>query len=396
MRHSLPILLLIFLTTLSCGSKYKTKDVQQKNAFYFWKSDWGVNERTFPLLDSLEVKVCYLKFFDVAWDEKEKEVIPVGRSGLEYGMPSPPKHMEIIPTIFVSNDVIKNLSEEQLKGLAHSIYRKTKLQFGHIYNRGNDEKMGPKLNTSNSDGPYKMTYEDLTWPEKDTIQDVHSAFEEVKEIQIDCDWTESTKDKYFKFLQMIKDQFKNKLISCTIRMYPYKYPTKAGVPPVDKGMLMIYNVGDVTKVESGNSIFDKKEILKYLNGKEKYPLVLDYAFPIFEWLSVYRNNKLIQLLPSMATKFISPDDKRMIISEKNNQITRYEAKEEVYLYPCDFTLQKGDVMKLESISYEDVAEVAAKISSINTNPTPNISLFQFDYGNVQQHQKEIAKIYSQF
>ena len=62
-----------------------------------------------------------------------------------------------------------------------------------------------------------------------------------QEIQIDCDWTKSTKDKYFYLLKKIKELSK-KEISCTLRLYPYKYPEIMGVPPVDKAMLMCYNL----------------------------------------------------------------------------------------------------------------------------------------------------------
>lgn len=354
-----------------------------------------MSEKAVKLLDTLDVKVCYLKFFDVDWDSKEKEVIPIGRSIMNFDLSGTPKRIELIPTIFITNEVFKNLNNDQLNSLAHNIYRKTQLQFNSMFATSSGNSFEPPRGEPSS-GPFKMTYDDLTWPTADTVTDMHSAFENVKEIQIDCDWTESTREKYFYFLKVIKKQFKNKLISCTIRMYPYKYPSKAGVPPVDKGMLMIYNVGDVTKVESGNSIFDKEEVMKYLNGKEVYPLKLDYAFPIFEWLSVYRNGKLIKLLPINASSYLNPDYTKVDVTQKNNTITRYKINEEIIMDAYSFSLQKGDEVKCESIDYADVTEIASKISSINTNQSPNITLFQFDYANVEKHQKEILKIYSRF
>jgi len=379
---------------VSCGSKYKINNVDQKNAFYFWKSNWDLETKSIDLLDSLDVKVYYLKFFDVDWDSKNKEVIPIGRDYYHFASSIPLDRIEVIPTVYISNDVLKNLNTDQLNGLAHNIYIKTRVIFSSFYSTSDAATSGPKQ-SGYGEGPYKMTYQDLTWPERDTSKNAHEAFKDLKEIQIDCDWTESTRDKYFEFLRAIKKEFKDKMISCTIRMYPYKYPTKAGVPPVDKGMLMIYNVGDVTKAESGNSIFDKKEVTKYLNGKEKYPLILDYAFPIFEWLSVYRNNKLIKILPTDAIYFWATD-KRFTVYEKDNTVIKYKVNEEVEVYNMNFTLEKEDIIKYETINYDEVAEIAAKISSMNTNPKPNITLFQFDYENVHKNKNKISKIYSNF
>lgn len=45
--------------------------------------------------------------------------------------------------------------------------------------------------------------------------------ENVKEIQIDCDWTASTQEAYFEFLHYLKEKAKDKQIqlSATIRLH---------------------------------------------------------------------------------------------------------------------------------------------------------------------------------
>ena len=98
----------------------------------------------------------------------------------------------------------------------------------------------------------------------------------------------------------------------------------------------------------------------------------------------------------MASSYLDTSYRDIVVTQKNNTITRYKINEDIDLDNYAFSLKKGDELKCESIDYGDVTEVASKISSINTNQSPNITLFQFDYANVEKHQKEILKIYSRF
>ncbi len=73
-------------------------------------------------------------------------------------------------------------------------------------------------------------------------------------LQIDCDWTTKTAPKYFYFLQQIREKLDAHedggtfaslaMLSATIRLHQVKYPEKSGMPPVDKGVLMFYNMGE--------------------------------------------------------------------------------------------------------------------------------------------------------
>jgi hypothetical protein len=176
-----------------------------------------------------------------------------------------------------------------------------------------------------------------------------------------------------------------------------RYPDKAGVPPVDKGMLMCYNVGDVTRVESGNSIFDKAEVLKYLKGKNTYPLPLDYAFPIFEWGAIYRNDELIRLLPADRFYFDAyVEDGTYELMASRSGTRKFKVKEELELWDYQLTLKKDDIIKHEKINYGDLIEVARKLSSMNTNPTPNVVLFYFDAENVRKNEANVKKIFNSF
>jgi hypothetical protein len=65
-----------------------------------------------------------------------------------------------------------------------------------------------------------------------------------QEIQFDCDWTETTRNSYFLFINHYRAASKQS-ISATIRLHQVKYPATTGIPPVDRGVLMYYNMGSI-------------------------------------------------------------------------------------------------------------------------------------------------------
>jgi hypothetical protein len=68
-----------------------------------------------------------------------------------------------------------------------------------------------------------------------------------KKIQIDCDWSQGTKHNYFQFLKQFKALDTTLQLSCTIRLHQVKYPTITGIPPVDEGTIMYYNMGKLNE-----------------------------------------------------------------------------------------------------------------------------------------------------
>jgi hypothetical protein len=118
--------------------------------------------------------------------------------------------------------------------------------------------------------------------------------------QIDCDWTESNQNRYFDFLKAIKAAIGNLPLSATIRLHQIKFREKTGVPPIDRGMLMLYNAGEIQKMQRKNSIFEPDVVQPYLHRLNEYPLPLDYALPTFAWGMVYRLGNLVTILPERA------------------------------------------------------------------------------------------------
>lgn len=376
----------------ACNTRHSSSDIKVKRAFYEWGGSYSDKKQGDSLLNKLDVQRMYVRFFDVDVNPYSNGYpYPINsRYGTTYGVDD---SMELVPTIFIVNSVFDGLTDSTVEILAHNVEKKIKNIINQI------------ATTSNFDDDYYDWYDQNPYQDskdmrmlfkRDSLRQI--IYNNIPEIQFDCDWTASTKDNYFLFLKKIKGRFKDKQISSTIRLYGYKYPDKAGVPPVDKGMLMCYNAGDVRKIETVNSIFDKEEVLSYLDTEKPYPLPLDYVFPIFDWCAVYRNNKLIQLMETDLSYF---SYSAYAFKEKKNfesGLPMYEVLEDhTFGYTDDaILLRKGDIIKVEQPDFDDVADIARKLGKMNTNPNPVISLYDFDFNTIITHEKSIQKIYSSF
>ena len=178
---------------------------QNPAAFYHWKATLDIGELEQKYLDSLESKKLYVRFFDVHWDAKRKTTYPLAQ--LEWNDFDIGRSLEIIPVIYITNISLKKTeNNKDLDSLAKNIAEKLDLMLS-------------KLDT-----------------EKFVL----------RELQLDCDWSETTQRKYFKLIDKIRDYLPQiETLSATIRLHQVKYFNKTGVPPVDKGMLMFYNMGEV-------------------------------------------------------------------------------------------------------------------------------------------------------
>jgi hypothetical protein len=103
----------------------------------------------------------------------------------------------------------------------------------------------------------------------------------VREIQIDCDYTVRSLQNYYHFLDEVREETrKHQLrLSTTIRLHQLSMPA----PPVDYGVLMLYNTGHPDKFQERNPILDQRDVQPYLRYLADYPLALAAAYPVFLW-----------------------------------------------------------------------------------------------------------------
>ena len=104
----------------------------------------------------------------------------------------------------------------------------------------------------------------------------------VREIQIDCDYTSKSRKTYYQFLEDVRSQLSTLhfQLSTTIRLHQLAMEA----PPVDYGALMIYNTGNPNKWEERNPILDYRDVYPYLKRLDQYPLPLAAAYPVFHWI----------------------------------------------------------------------------------------------------------------
>ena len=177
-------------------------------------------------------------------------------------------------------------------------------------------------------------------------------------IQIDCDWTPTTRNAFFEVIHQLQTSYQE--ISATIRLHQVKYFEITGVPPVDRGILMYYNMSDVLDPETKNYILDLEVASKYHVNFESYPLHLDLALPIYRQGRVFRNGRLIMLLQINNIDYKNLRQKSMTEPNVWEVISSH--------YSGGRYLYEGDVIKIDEVLTEDLHK-AARVLQTMMNPT---------------------------
>jgi hypothetical protein len=341
-------ILVIGVVSLFLFSCTRGKEVQNiERAFYYWKSDNSLSAVGENKLSANKVNKIYVKFFEVDYSEAMGNY-PYDKL-YSYGtMFKSVDSVSVVPTIFIKNELFAHNTEKDLDKLADNIV--------YLINKRCDEK----FRNANV----------------------------VDEIQIDCDWTKSTKEKYFYLLKKVKELSK-KQISCTLRLYPYKYKEIMGVPPVDKAMLMCYNLVKPLSKGNTNSILDLEELKSYLNEKRSYPIHLDIALPVYSWSQLYQNNHFQKLIKvnSVELKSFTKQIKPMWYEVTKDTSTSWNNYYRV-----------GDQIKCEEVATETLNKAIALIKkNVQLDENTTIALFDLDDSTfIKYTNEEISGFYSSF
>lgn len=323
---ALGLIVLAALLLTSCDHSGKSRI---RRGFYYWKSNFALNRTDREHLARLGVSYLYVKFFDVTWENG-----PVPVSVVSFAT-RPPQGIRIVPTVFITNDTLKKMPAGGVADLAHKIN-------GKIRRIGEANRL--------------------------------PAF---SEIQLDCDWTDGTREKYFALLRQVKaDWGRGKIwLSATIRLHQIKYYERTGTPPVDRGMLMFYNMGELTRFTTQNSILDLDLARQYTDNLSKYPLELDLALPLFSWGVVFQDQRFIGL----ASNFRLSDMKLKSFKPYRDNV--FQAEANVYLH--DTQLYKGDLIRIEESTYAECRKSAAFLKpKLKLGPQNRVLFFHFDANDI--------------
>ncbi len=313
------------------------QDYKQPNAIYYWKTVFRLNGAERKFLTDHNIGRMYIRFFDVAMDDPNQYWTKVNPIATIIFKETPPEDIEIVPTVFITNEGLK------------SEY------FDNSY-------------------PSKILKRILTMAETNNIQNI-------REIQIDCDWTQTTQEKYFNFLRILKDSLAPKgiLLSTTIRLHQFSLPA----PPVDRGVLMCYNTGNLKDNQSINSILNVSDVQPYVKNIDNYSLPIDVAYPTFSW-AVWFHDKRFKAILRSADKA----DTETYKYQTNNIYTTIQGH-----YVDGYYVAPGDDIRFENADFQQTMAVKHMLDHKFRNAS--IILYHLDSLNLSKYSSnEIDQIYN--
>lgn len=332
---------MISVFLISCRQQNHHPQRQVSPAFYYWKSIYSPGQYELNRIRELHVRTQYIKFFDVDWNPAKNQALPLALVRFDNGYQEALQDCELVPVVFITNDCIRRLDTVSARQLA-----------GRILQLVRDIQTGFKLRG-------------------------------MKELQIDCDWTATTKEPYFALLDEFRKLDPNLIISATIRLHQVKQVARAGLPPVHRGLLMCYNMGDLRDPSVNNSILDPEELHKYIGKLQLYPLPIDIALPLFDWTVLFRNGTYTGLLklnperiPASALSKISAN--------------RYVLLKDTIL--SGFDCRKNDLLRYEASNLKDILLASEYLNRKWKDTSARISFFHLDSLILQKYSRHELEI----
>lgn len=264
MKHffekSLAMIAVVAIIMCSCSDKGKLSndEVEKKrmNSVYYWRTVFSLDTTEKAFLVKHKIERIYLKMFDVAVEYNhaigKPEVVPIATMQFKSAIPT---NVEVVPVAYITLDALRAMSGRESE-FASLLVERLKAM---------------------------MSYNECG---------------AMREIQLDCDWTKSTKKIYSMLCSSVKKMLEKEgvKLSVTIRLHQLKE-----VPPeADSGVLMLYNTGALKDATTKNSILDIEDVEPYLE-KTDYPLALDYAYPTFGWGVKFKENQFVAIVSDQDT-----------------------------------------------------------------------------------------------
>ena len=307
-----------------------TKSAEAQRAFFFWRTTFTLTPAERERLTAHHVSRLYLRLFDVSWNPQAARVEPVGLTAFAE---STPAGLEVVPVVFLRNEIFTHDADPAALAVQLQSLVKARARVG--------------------------------------------AFG-FRELQVDCDWTDSTREAFFSFCRALRTGLEadGATLSATIRLHQVKYAQRTGVPPVERGMLMFYNVGRLAADAERPSIFNAQDAARYTASIDAYPLPLDAALPVFSWAVQSRSGRVVDLLskPDLDELAKNPSLERAGTG-------RYVARTPSFV--AGGYVQPGDALSLEVMTPAASREAAELLARHFHPRTPfTISLFDLDERNL--------------
>lgn len=242
------LLVTVALLVAGCHSRPQHDPVPDAApAAYYWRTTFQLTPDERARLADQHIGKLYVRMFDVVHQKQGSRP----HATIEF-QDSLPSGVEIIPTVYIENGCLSN--EAALPDLADKLVHRVcqMCQTHHI---------------------------------------------PMHELQIDCDWAVSQQSVFTRFIHHIRRHLRQHdasyRLSATIRLHQLSQTP----PPVDYGVLMLYNTGNVNNVKSGiNPVLSMHDVQPYLSHLSSYALPLCAAYPRFTMPAIYCGGQLKGIL----------------------------------------------------------------------------------------------------
>ncbi|MCC7501337.1 MAG: hypothetical protein IT229_02330 [Flavobacteriales bacterium] len=325
----------LFLLTISFMGCEERKVTVIPSVFR-WRNGYGLDRDEHQAMERNGVQRVYFKLLDIGWNPANGahpvSAVDVPYEWRDYSRERGPwtDKVEFVPCIYITNTTFEKLDATGTEELVHNLLRKLRMEC-----------------------PVKL----------------HG-------VMLDCDWTPSTKDRFFQLTKSMNDSLTVPVIT-TIRLHQYADPGKTGVPPADRGMLMVYNVGRLQDRSDVNSIFDKVTAAPYFANTKPYPLPLDLALPAFSWGAQFRKGRFQGILHEEQ---VDEALRRGLLHDPKDGLMQVIVEDNENLPE----LHLGDEIRMERIAPEHITEAAQLARHAVNSDTVAIAFFQVGARSYQE------------
>ncbi len=350
MKYLTPLMAILLMIVASCSGTVPPQVHEEVNSVYYWKTVFHLDSADIAFIKKHDIGRIYLRMFDVSEDAYahaiDEKTVPNASVRIDYPdnylLEDSLSDKEFVPVVYVTLNALKAMNGHE-GVLARNIVTRVR-----------------------------------------NMCEYHSI-PNVKELQLDCDWTKSTEKSYFALCDSVKlgiaDLQLPWRLSSTVRLHQLS----GNVPPVDNGVLMVYNTGSFNDPDAENSIIAEKDVMPYLKHLSDYQLHLDVAYPTYSWQLLFRKRQFIGLLNGLnltdTTQF-TPRGGNVYIARRDIPYN-------------DRLILKGDMVRQESSEYEDISKVKRMIDTKLSNRDYSNILYHLDSKNLSKYSdNEINEIFS--
>ena len=329
-------LCLVFLLVVSCSNPQS----QGRRAVYYWRTDFTLSSEHIDQLNQFQITSLYVRIFDL--DLQSNQLNPVAPLRVNSAFPV---GFSFVPVIYITPAALRSLHLISASVLADKI-----------------------INT------IEEFQKKNHWP----------AY---LELQLDADWTSSNEEGYFQLLRQVKTRLNSAgvKLSSTVRLHQLSNVN----PPVDRQLIMIYNVNSLTNPNTDKTILPAKLAKRYIGNKLSQHGEIDIALPVYTWLSHFHGHRFLGLVHGVTESELRNSNVEQI------RAGWYQAQGLIQL--GNRKIAKGDFLRFED-SLADSVDMAKWLQEkLDSSQLKNSNMILFHYEPSLFHgnrRSSIQKIYS--